>query len=163
MTTRASAVKIRHCLFLEVRLIVLFVTFYMIKIHSLQVFMVSTNWFRTRFLWIEQFQTCVKRNVNIGIIRRIFRQLQLSLFFIMRDGVLSCDLYIVLLTGLFFFVFLLLELLHNTKVSFCLLCFFPSFEILSLLLRILECLFYRMIFCFDEKETSEMFCFPVRK
>ena len=101
MTTRASAVKIRHCLFLEVRLIVLFVTFYMIKIHSLQVFMVSTNWFRTRFLWIEQFQTCVKRNVNIGIIRRIFRQLQLSLFFIMRDGVLSCDLYIVLLTGLF--------------------------------------------------------------
>ena len=104
MTTRASAVKIRHCLFLEVRLIVLFVTFYMIKIHSLQVFMVSTNWFRTRFLWIEQFQTCVKRNVNIGIIRRIFRQLQLSLFFIMRDGVLSCDLYIVLLTGLFFFV-----------------------------------------------------------
>ena len=103
MTTRASAVKIRHCLFLEVRLIVLFVTFYMIKIHSLQVFMVSTNWFRTRFLWIEQFQTCVKRNVNIGIIRRIFRQLQLSLFFIMRDGVLSCDLYIVLLTGLFCF------------------------------------------------------------
>ena len=130
MTTRASAVKIRHCLFLEVRLIVLFVTFYMIKIHSLQVFMVSTNWFRTRFLWIEQFQTCVKRNVNIGIIRRIFRQLQLSLFFIMRDGVLSCDLYIVLLTGFFFFVIGITSQ-HESELLLIMLANFFLFFLLS--------------------------------